>query len=135
MNTFQSQYNYQYICGNNSVRIALSDRYSCHLQSSYENRYRWKIVCLFTYHIYWCMKFFMIISTYNTYNYLLFNSTHYADVWRYRASYRQVCCAGYRGSDCQRAYFAYLKLKGRRLIIIIIIDKKTENGISATVSI
>lgn len=120
MNTFQSQYNYQYICGNNSVRIALSDRYSCHLQSSYENRYRWKIVCLFTYHIYWCMKFFMIISTYNTYNYLLFNSTHYADVWRYRASYRQVCCAGYRGPDCQRAYFAYLKLKGRRLTI----DKK-----------
>lgn len=60
------------------------------------------------------------MSTYNTYNYLLFNSTHYADVWRYRASYRQRCCAGYRGSDCQRAYFAYLKLKGRRLTI----DKK-----------
>ena len=77
------------------------------------------------------MKFFMIISTYNTYNYLLFNSTHYTNVWRYRTSYRQRCCAGYWGSDCQRAYFAYLKSKGGKLTI----DKKTENGISVTVSI
>ena len=90
---------------NTSVRLALSDRYHCY-QSTYENRYRWKTGCLFIYHTYWCMIFF--ISTYNTYNIFTFYSTYYANEWRYHESYRQVCCAGYRGPDCQRAYTAHL---------------------------
>ena len=104
-NTIKSQYNYQYICGNTSVRLALSDIYHCY-QSTYENRYRWKTGCLFIYHTYWCMIFF--ISTYNTYNIFTFYSSYYANEWRYHESYRQVCCAGYRGPDCQRAYTAHL---------------------------